>query len=252
MCCASSPSSPARPDASSTGDAPRGGSLAVFDLDGTITRSDTFAPFVLACLRRHPWRLPRLLLVLPVITRFLLTWDRGALKGGLLQVTLGGLTRGELQQNAAHFVQRLLRRGLYRQALQALESHRARGAWLVLMSASPDLYVPQVGAALGFDQVICTQVRWREDGRLDGRLASTNCRGLEKQRRLSLLIERMRPERVYGYGNSRSDLPHLQLAHEAYLVNRRGSLVGCVAPSNPAPPGSQASGRQASSGRQGS
>jgi phosphatidylglycerophosphatase C len=98
-------------------------------------------------------------------------------------------------------------------------THRARGDRLLLMSASVDLYVPRIAQALGFDEVICTQVRWRSDGRLDGRLASANCRGEEKRRCLAAVIARDSPDRIYAYGNSGSDLPTWQLAHEAYLVN---------------------------------
>ena len=40
----------------------RSGTLAVFDLDGTITRHDTLLPFLGGYLLRHPWRLPRVVL----------------------------------------------------------------------------------------------------------------------------------------------------------------------------------------------
>jgi phosphatidylglycerophosphatase C len=193
--------------------------LAVFDLDGTITRTDTLVPFVLGYLRSSPRRWPRLLRVPPPVVRFLVDHDRGAFKGALIHATLGGLSRPELARWTERFVARLLRRGVYPQALQAIDTHRRRGDHLVLMSASTDLYVPQIARALGFDETICTRVLWNDDQRLDGRLASPNCRGMEKRRQLAALIERLAPGRVYTYGNSRADLPHMQLAQEATLVN---------------------------------
>jgi phosphoserine phosphatase len=42
---------------------------------------------------------------------------------------------------------------------------------------------------------------------------------MEKRRQLLALIERLAPRKVYTYGNSSADLPHMQLAHEAILVN---------------------------------
>jgi len=230
MCCASLPSRAAPPE---PGPAPpaASGALAVFDLDGTITRADTLAPYIFGYLWRAPWRLPRLLAVLPALARFGCDRDRGVLKGALLHATLGGLPRARLAHWSEHFVAWLLRHGVYRQALQAIEAHRRRGDRLVLMSASTDLYVPQIGRALGFEDVICTRVRWRDDERLDGRLASANCREMEKQRQLMALIERLRPGTVYTYGNSGADLPHMQLATEGILVNgssrlRRGATPG--------------------------
>jgi phosphatidylglycerophosphatase C len=191
----------------------------VFDLDGTITRIDTLGPFLLACLARRPLRLARLPLALPALLRFLLNRDRGELKGALLHATLGGLPRSWLAVRSAAFVHRLVRRGLYQEALAAIETHQRRGDRLVLMSASTDLYVPEIAASLGFELTLCSRVRWHADGRLDGRLDSANCRGLEKQRLLQLLIEREQPARVYAYGNSASDVPHLLLAQEGYLIN---------------------------------
>lgn len=197
----------------------QGGRWAVFDLDGTLTRHDTLALFLLYCLAPRPWRLARLPLALAGVLHYALDRDRGALKGALLHALLGGLRREALAGPAARFAAHVARSGIRREARDALALHRGRGDRLILMSASTDLYVPQIAAALGFDACICSQVAWRRDGRLDGHLATPNCRGEEKRRQLSALIERGRPEQVYAYGNSASDLPHLQLAQAAYLVN---------------------------------
>jgi phosphatidylglycerophosphatase C len=201
------------------------GSLAVFDLDGTITRRETFGPFLWGFLWRRPWRLLRVPLVLPAAAGFALHRDRGALKGALIHAMLGGVQRASLGRWTERFVAELLTDGLYAEALAAIAMHRARGDRLLLMSASTDLYVPHIGRALGFDEIICTEVRWRADGRLDGRLASANCRGEEKRRCLAALIARDAPGRVYAYGDSRADLAHMQLVQEAYLVNASPRLA---------------------------
>ena len=54
-------------------------SIAIFDLDGTITRHDTLFPLVLRWLARRPWQLMRLVLVVPAAARFLFDHDRAAL-----------------------------------------------------------------------------------------------------------------------------------------------------------------------------
>jgi phosphatidylglycerophosphatase C len=206
------------------------GSLAVFDLDGTITRRDTLGPFLWGFLWRRPWRLLRGLLVLPAAARFVFNRDRGALKGAVIHGLLGGARRRSLARWAERYVAELLSDGLYAEALTAIAMHRTRADRLLLMSASTDLYVPLIGRALGFNEIICTEVRWRADGRLDGRLASANCRGEEKRRCLAALIARDAPGRVYAYGDSRADLAHMQLVQEAYLVNASPRLAGRLAP----------------------
>lgn len=164
--------------------------------------------------------------MLPALLSFAVRRDRGALKGSLLHITLGGVSHSSIDGHAQRFVTQLLPSGLYAQALDAIATHRERGDRLLLMSASVDIYVPLIGRALGFDETLCTQVRWRPDGLLDGRLASANCRGEEKRRCLAAVIARDAPGRVYAYGNSDSDLPHMQLAQQAFLVNGPGRLNG--------------------------
>jgi phosphatidylglycerophosphatase C len=206
------------------------GSLAVFDLDGTITRRDTFGPFLWGFLWRRPWRLARGLLALPAAAAFVFNSDRGALKGAVIHALLGDARRASLARWAERFVAKLLSDGLYAEALAAIAMHRTSGDRLLLMSASTDLYVPRIGRALGFDETICTEVRWRADDRLDGRLATANCRGEEKRRCLAALIARDAPGRVYAYGDSCADLAHMQLVQEAYLVNPSQHLAEGQAP----------------------
>jgi len=202
--------------------------LAVFDLDGTITRHDTLLPFVLRFLVRHPWRLPRLITVLPAVVAYAFgRADRGELKGALIHSTFGGLSREAVAAAATAHVQSVLRNGLFAEALERIAFHRSQGHHLVLMSASPDIYVPKLGAALGFSATICSQVRWRADGRLDGRLAGANCRGNEKLRQLRLLQQRLLPLETWAYGNSSADLPHMRLASAAQYVNGNAAATDC-------------------------
>jgi HAD superfamily hydrolase (TIGR01490 family) len=193
--------------------------LAVFDLDGTITRHDSMLPFVFGYLLRRPWRSLRLPLALPALAQFMLTRDRGALKGALLHAALGGLPRSEVDAWATRFVAQLLRRGLFAAALEAIAVHRRAGDHLVLMSASVDCYVPLIAKLLGFNEAISSPVRWRADGRLDGRLTAANVRGAEKARHFRALLAKLTPSSSVVYGNSTADLPHMVLATRAVYVN---------------------------------
>ena len=170
-------------------------------------------------LHRHPARVPRLARVLPVLVRFSRGLaDHGELKAALIRATLGGVRREVLEAWTAQFVPRLLARGLRADARSEIARYRAGGDYLVLLSASVDLYVPAIGRALGFDEVLCTEVRW--DGtRLDGTLASPNRRGAEKARLLAELRRRHPGLAVVAYADAASDLAHLALADRGVLVN---------------------------------
>lgn len=199
--------------------------LAVFDLDGTLSRADTFGPFVLGLLRRHPARVLRLpLLIFPVVGFLLRLIDRGGLKGAVLHRLFGGLSRKAVDDWAARYASLVVPHRLFAEGLAALRNHLAQHDHVVLLSASPDLYVPRIGAALGVSETICTTVRWNGD-HLDGRLAGPNRRDQEKLRVLEELKQRLPGLSVIAYGNSGADLPHLYRCEDAVYVNAPPALA---------------------------
>ncbi len=193
--------------------------LAVFDLDGTITRHDTLVPYVCGFLLRQPLRFLGFPLVLPAVIRFMLRRaDRGELKSALIRYTLGGCSRAQLEAWNAHFVPALLRQGVFADALQRIAAHKAAGDRLVLMSASVDIYVPAIAEALGFAETVCTGVRW--DGEcLHGALTTPNRRGVEKVHCFEALKKAHPGLPPAAAGNAGTDLPHLRLADRGVLVN---------------------------------
>jgi phosphatidylglycerophosphatase C len=193
-------------------------SIAFFDLDGTITHHDTLFPLVLRQLSRRPWQLLRLARVVPAVARFCLDRDRGRLKQSLLRTTLRGTPRQELERTSREFVRETIARRSFQDALATVRRHREQGHFLVLMSASVDFYVPEFGRQLGFDQVICTGVAWNGD-RLEGTLTTPNRRDEEKARCVRELVAERADSDTFAYGNSASDLPHLQIVRHGILVN---------------------------------
>jgi phosphatidylglycerophosphatase C len=207
--------------------------LVVFDLDGTITYRDTLLPYVTGFLARaHRSRL-RMVRVAPTLAAFSVgAADHGGVKSAFIHGTLGGVTRGELAAWTDEFVPWVITQGSRPAALAALKAHREAGDRLVLMSASTDLYVPQIGAALGFEQSICTGVAFDPADRLDGALTTANRRGPEKVRCFQALRQQYPGIATVAYGNSASDLAHLVLADSPRLVNasprtiRRAAALG--------------------------
>jgi phosphatidylglycerophosphatase C len=197
--------------------------LAVFDLDGTITRHDTLLPYVMGFPTSVTKKARGLLVLIGTLLLFLIgRRDRGDVKAAFIHLTLGGEPRSRVEEWTARFVPRLLDEGVFNDALRAIAQHKQDGARLVLMSASTDLYVPAIASALGFDEVICTGVRWNGD-RLDGRLATPNRRGTEKTRCFEQLRSEYRGLTTAAYGNAVSDLDHLRLADRPLLVNAPAS-----------------------------
>jgi phosphatidylglycerophosphatase C len=194
--------------------------VAVFDLDGTLTWRDTLLPFLAGYLAHRPLRLWRLWRLPGALCGYWLKGrDRGVLKARVIRMAMGGDVRSDIDAWADRFTGSLNARGVFRPAaLAVLEAHRRAGDHLVLMSASPDLYVPRIAKLLGFERTVCTEVRWQGE-RLDGALQTANCRGEEKRRCLESLRSQYPQATFIAYGNSASDLPHMKCADRAVLVN---------------------------------
>ncbi|MET0282195.1 MAG: HAD-IB family hydrolase [Steroidobacteraceae bacterium] len=193
--------------------------LVLFDLDGTITRHDSFPPFVWGLVARHPLRWLRLpLLGLPFAAFTLRLIGRGTLKGSLLRLMLGGLPRSAVADWVRDYASQVVPARLFSEAVAAFQQHLRAGDHVVVVSASPDLYVPEIARLLGAHEVFCTPIRWR-DGRLDGRLAGPNCRDHEKDRVLQQLRRAHPGLPVIAYGNSVEDLIHMQHCEQAVYVN---------------------------------
>ncbi|MEP6547513.1 MAG: HAD-IB family phosphatase [Gammaproteobacteria bacterium] len=194
--------------------------VALFDLDGTLTWRDTLLPFLLMFLRQHPSRWLRVWSLPAALWGYLAgTHDRGLLKSRVIRMVVGGAGRAEVDACAQAFVDSL--QPLHRLrpiALGVLEAHRTAGDHLVLLSASPDLYVPRIGRALGFELTLCTEIEW-QGGRLSGKLKTPNRHGSEKSRCLAWLRGQYPDTPVIAYGNSASDLDHMRQADRALLVN---------------------------------
>jgi phosphatidylglycerophosphatase C len=206
--------------------------VAVFDLDGTLTRRDTLLPYLSGYARRHPrglWRLWRLPFSLARFTLGLS--DRGRLKASVIRQVMRGASRRDVAAWTEEFCRLRLPRLLNPGALAAIARHRAAGDRLVLLSASVDLYVPAIGHALGFDETVCTGISWAGD-LLEGRLTTANRRGAEKRRCVGELRRRHPGARIAAYGNAASDFEHLLAVDEPLLANaapatrRRAAALG--------------------------
>ena len=195
--------------------------LVVFDLDETITRHDTLLPYAMGYVIRHqPWRLPLFATVAPPTVEYLLgRTDEGRVKESFIKAALGGSSRSDIDAWTSRFVPPLIARGTFAKAMERIAEHRRAGDHLVLMSARRGLSLsPTISRELGFNETICTGVRWDGD-RLNGSLTTPNRKGEEKARCFIALREQHPGLDTTAYGNSSTDLPHLRLATHGFLVN---------------------------------
>ncbi|MBY0527073.1 MAG: HAD-IB family hydrolase [Gemmataceae bacterium] len=192
--------------------------VAVFDLDGTLVRRDTLLPFLIgyALRARQVWPL----VVLPVflaLHAFRLLSARSA-KERLLVTFFRGESKADLARAAAAFSRSWIPSMLRPDVTEQLRAHQAAGHRVVLLSASPDLYVPALANALNIHEVICTQVAVEADV-IDGRIVGPNCKGVAKLAALQEYLGTL-PEESFAYGDSTTDLPVLTWVRHGFRVCR--------------------------------
>jgi phosphatidylglycerophosphatase C len=190
--------------------------VAAFDFDGTITTLDTLRDFVYfavgrgrfaaGIVRTAPW-------FIGALTRMC---GRGPAKARFLAATIGGMTRSELEAAARLYAETRLPSLVRPEMIARIRDHRQLGHQLVLVSASPTLYLKFWSAQAGFDAVLATELEFRDD-KFSGRLASPNCWGPEKVRRLRQWFGSDQPCVQYAYGDSRGDREMLALADHPWL-----------------------------------
>jgi phosphatidylglycerophosphatase C len=204
----------------------RNNSVVVFDLDGTLTRSDTYVGFLIHVLGKRPHKVFRLpLLAINVLQHKLGQKDNTWLKKRFLSDILAGYHRTTLSDWADSFTRKLIRKSLHADALEKLNFHLAQGDELVLLTASLDLYVEHVGRQLGFDTIICTQTSWI-NGILEGDLLGDNCYGENKLNRLQDWLDDNQDKVIeLAYADHESDLPVLETAKTGVVINPSSRLA---------------------------
>ncbi len=201
--------------------------IAAFDFDGTLTAGGSVFGFLAAVAGRRT-----VLSAGAALSPFI---AGAALAGGavadrtkerLFVRVLAGTDADEAATIAARYGEDHLRRRTRREVRRRLDWHRGRGDSIVVVSASPELYVGPAAAVLGVAGVVATRLEVDERGRLTGRYDGGNCRGAEKLRRLRRWSEESdgAPGRLWAYGNSRGDLAMLRAADIGVDVGRLGRI----------------------------
>ena len=178
--------------------------VAAFDFDGTLTKSDTLVPFLREAAGLSRLALATLLTSPRLVAAVLDDGRRNAAKAAFLRRTLRGREEQALRELAARYVDRVLAHGMREEMVDTLRRHREDGDDVVIVSASPTLYLDRFGERLGVDAVLATRLEVGPDGRLTGRIVGENVRRAEKVRRLEEWLAGAAVE-LWAYGDSKGD-----------------------------------------------
>jgi phosphatidylglycerophosphatase C len=206
---------------SSVADGQRDRPVAVFDLDGTLLRGDSFSRFGRQLIFRGRTRAAATVLAAPLLgAMFLMPPTRRLAVTGLLWLATSGMSAHRFAALAATFAAEHAAETAGNRipaVLDRLRAHLDVGDRVVIATACADPLATEICRALGLDgvEIIAAQLR---PGR-SGMRPVHGCRGAQK-------VQRLRDAGIdtpvaYAYTDSAADIPLLLAARQRYLVAPR-------------------------------
>jgi phosphatidylglycerophosphatase C len=205
---------------------PKSPVVAAFDLDGTLTEGGSVFNWLRFVAGSNIVNREALRLLIPLTI--------GGIRSGahadnakerLFHAILAGRDEEAVRAQSREFILHHLEEEGRDHVMARLRWHVEQGHDVVIVSASPQLYVDVVAEQLGVAGGLGTRLAVDARGKLTGSYLGKNCRGSEKMRRLTDWIAQRQYESaptVYAYGNSRGDRRLLAMATYGFDCGKLG------------------------------
>ncbi len=184
--------------------------IAAFDVDGTLTFTDSFLLFLRFTTTRIGFVI-RIFSVLPYFAAYILKIiDRDTTKNALLRAFLNKMSLEDYLTKCESFAKTIYPQILHEDALDFIEKEKLACDEVALVSASLNDYLVLFAKSLNIKHTIATNID-KNDNSLTGKMAGLNCRGIEKCNRIydyfgDCIIEA-------AYGDSEGDREMLAAAN---------------------------------------
>ena len=198
-----------------------GTSLSVFDFDGTLTKHDSFVPFLRFAFGKRVFARRMVRLALPTLKCVGRRLTRDELKEVLIHTFMTGVDAKWIEEKAAEFCERYWTRLMRPSGLIAVATQVNSGAIVTICSASPAMVLKPFAERLGI-RLIGTNLEVK-DGVLTGRISGHNCRCGQKVERLEAEYGPLSSYHLRAWGDTRGDYEMLAAAQEPYWRHFHGS-----------------------------
>lgn len=202
--------------------------VAAFDLDGTLSDGGSVFKWLRYLRGSRATYAAATRLALPLLVGAVRSgrWADRA-KERLFGRLLRGLDENDVRERSRQFALAHFEEHGRPDVLARLQRHLREGHDVVIVSASPQIYVDVVVEMFDADGGLGTRLAVDARGTLTGSYLGKNCRGKEKARRLTEWTEARFGDAevtLYAYGNSRGDRRLLRAANFPFNVGRLGPL----------------------------
>ena len=188
--------------------------LALFDFDGTITKNDSMLGFTKFAVGKSRYFLG-LLVLSPVFAALSLkVISNTRAKEYWLKYYFSGWDIERLNLAGSEYSRSCIDKIVRKAALNQLLWHQSQGHQIVIVSASLENWLQDWCLRHGYT-LLATQLDVQQ-GKVSGKLASPNCYGQEKVRRIKQAFDLGEVDYIYAYGDSAGDKQMLAEADDSY------------------------------------
>lgn len=187
---------------------------AVFDFDNTITTKDTlfhFIEFYHGSMKF--WT--GMTLLLPILVLFKLKLLNSEKAKQILFSYYFKNTNFDVFQLKCGKYKEKIDDILNKVAIDKIRRHQQEGHEVLIVSASIENWIYPWAKKNGIDKIVGTQLEI-VNNKLTGKFTTPNCNGNEKVKRLLTLYPNKNDYILYAYGDSKGDIPMLELADYPY------------------------------------
>lgn len=202
--------------------------IAFFDFDDTLAKGDSILPYLLYCIRKG--KAPRTQL-LKAAAAFLYWKLRPSVASHAKSVTLSflrGCKEDDILELSRQFFRDEYAKRFFQDGLTEIWALRSQGMKIVIVSASPDVYMKVLPEFMPVDAVLSTHCEFDKNGCFTGKVGN-NCKGEEKVRRIEQFLQEndwvLDMKCSSAYGDSPSDADMMTLVNRAVLVNPKKKLL---------------------------
>jgi phosphatidylglycerophosphatase C len=190
--------------------------LVLFDFDGTLTEKDTLDEFIRFFSKRRKIKYVKSVLHIPIwIFNKLGIISNQRARRELIKMYFRGVKTESINKIIEDFTYQRLPYLLNPKAMEKLQWHREQEHHIVVVSASPGMWIRTWTDEMQI-MLIATELEVH-NATYTGKLATKNCSGAEKVRRIKAALRLHEYNYIYAYGDSKGDKQMLELADESFF-----------------------------------
>ena len=190
------------------------------DFDGTYIKGDSYIRSLLFFGGYFNFikSLPELLII--TVGYFLKSITRDEAKKRSFRLIYKGMDTDIIGRKLNDFYRQM---HVFPKVKKKISELKGIGCKVIVVTASPDIYMNFIAETFGFDECICTETE-KNGTELTGRLSGNNCNFKEKVERIKKSKYYQPDAQIIVFGNSKGDEEMFKISTEFYFVDKSGNL----------------------------